>query len=137
MVDRSPMKILLGARSSKFGNDLFQSTESNLSACARRRYQCLSSFVLSHRSTIMAWTKLFRPGCTALFDVLRDGKISSHHSCSKSIYRCLLRNYFFILLKVSLSGTSPRGVEEIRLHLNNNAFLLVRLPGARTFGVDI
>ena len=110
------------------GNNLFQSIplkttlvshhSSYRSACVRLRYR----FTSSHRRISLGWRRLFHLGCTALIDVLGDGHIQSHHSCSKSVYRFL--PLFYILIRASHDGPfAAYGFRNI---------VVVRLVGAGT-----
>ena len=100
-VHRSPMSTFLKALSSLFVHQLFQSIllrarlfahhSRNHSACARRRCRCSFSFALSHRGVSWEWRRLSHLGSTTLPFALRYGDMRSHHSCSKSLHRLLLR----------------------------------------------
>ena len=68
------------------------------SSCARTRHRCLFSFASPHRRISLEPVRLWHPGCTALFDPLRDDDACSHHSCFRSLFRFRLRKGLLLLL---------------------------------------
>ena len=140
--DRSPICIFLRPVPSRFRILSFQSIPkgahlhapraNNRSACVRRRDGCLFSFASSHRRIPLERRMLFHLEVQlystyfmmAIHEVTTLAPKILAVFCSE---KCILF-VFFILLRVSEAGISPRGVGEdrrvwkIRLHMENNRY---------------